>query len=90
VFAANDLMAMGAMLAIREAGLCIPQDIAIAGFDDIPAAKLVDPPLTTVTQFQEQIGRRAIEMLFGRINGTAPEEMRAVEMAFQLIVRQSA
>jgi LacI family transcriptional regulator len=90
VFAANDLMAMGAMLAVREAGLRVPQDIAIAGFDDIPAAKLVDPPLTTVTQFQEQIGRRATEMLFDRINGTAPEEMRAVEMAFQLILRQSA
>jgi LacI family transcriptional regulator len=90
VFAANDLMAMGALVAVREAGLRVPEDIAIAGFDDIPAAALVDPPLTTVTQFQDQIGRRATEMLFERINGTAPEEMRAVEMPYQLIIRKSA
>ena len=90
VFAANDLMAMGAMIAIREAGLRIPEDIAIAGFDDIPAARLVNPPLTTVTQFQDQIGRRATQMLLDRINGVAPQEMRVVEMPHQLIIRQSA
>ncbi len=90
VFAANDLMAMGALIAVREAGLRVPEDIAIVGFDDIPAAALVDPPLTTVTQFQDQIGRRATEMLFERINGTAPQEMRAVEMPYQLIIRKSA
>ncbi|RPJ45156.1 MAG: LacI family transcriptional regulator [Chloroflexi bacterium] len=90
VFAANDLMAMGALVAAREAGLRVPEDIAIAGFDDIPAAALVDPPLTTVTQFQDQIGKRAAEMLFERIHGTAPEEMRAVEMPYRLIIRKSA
>jgi len=90
VFAANDLMALGALVAVREAGLRVPEDIAIVGFDDIPAAALVDPPLTTVTQFQDQIGRRAAEMLFHRILGTAPEAMRAVEMPYQLIIRKSA
>jgi LacI family transcriptional regulator len=90
VFAANDLMALGAMIAIREAGLRIPDDIALIGLDDIPAAKLVYPPLTTSSQMQEDIGRRAAEMLFERINGTVPAEPRMVEMPFKLIVRESA
>jgi LacI family transcriptional regulator len=90
VFAANDLMAMGALIAIREAGLRVPHDIAIVGFDDIPAAQLVYPPLTTVTQFQERLGRRAAELLLERLNNTAPEGGRSVEMPFKLIVRESA
>jgi LacI family transcriptional regulator len=64
VFAANDMMAMGAMVAIREAGLRVPEDIAVAGFDDIPVARLLNPPLTTVAQFPERLGRRAAELLF--------------------------
>jgi LacI family transcriptional regulator len=90
VFAANDLMAMGAMLAIREAGLRIPQDIAIAGFDDIPAARLVNPPLTTINQFQENLGRQAAEMLFERFSGSINEEGRTVEAPFDLVLRESA
>jgi LacI family transcriptional regulator len=90
VFAANDLMAMGAMLAIHEARLRIPQDIAIAGVDDIPAARLVNPPLTTINQFQENIGRQAAEMLFERINGTVLEDGRTVEYPFEFVIRESA
>ncbi len=90
IFAANDLMGIGAMMAIREAGLSAPEDIAVVGFDDIPAARLVHPPLTTVTQFQHQIGKRAAEMVFERILGSAPEEGRSIEMPFELIVRDSA
>ncbi len=90
VFAANDLIALGAMLAIREAKLRIPEDIALVGLDDIPAAKLVHPPLTTITQMQENIGRTAAEMIFERIEGTAPDEPRSVEMPFKLIVRDSS
>lgn len=52
VFAANDLMAIGAMNAIRQAGMRVPEDVALVGFDDIPAARLVDPRLTTITQFK--------------------------------------
>jgi LacI family transcriptional regulator len=90
VFAANDLMAIGAMQAVQKVGLCVPQDIAIMGFDDIPAARLMNPPLTTVTQFQEAIGRQAAELLFERINGQASGEARAVEMPFEIVVRESA
>jgi DNA-binding LacI/PurR family transcriptional regulator len=90
VFAANDLMALGAMVAIREAKLRIPEDIALIGIDDIPAAKLVNPPLTTSSQAQENVGRRAAEMLFERIAGAAPDKPRLVEMPFELIIRESA
>jgi LacI family transcriptional regulator len=90
VFAANDLMALGAMLAIREAKMRIPEDIALVGLDDIPAAKLVHPPLTTLTQMQEDIGRTAAEMIFERIEGTAPDKSRLVEMPYKLIARESA
>jgi LacI family transcriptional regulator len=90
VFAANDLMAFGAMTAIREANLEIPKDIALVGIDDIPAAKFVHPPLTTISQMQENIGRRAAEMIFERIEGTAPDRPRLVEMRFELIIRESA
>lgn len=89
VFAANDLMAMGAMIAIREAGLSIPNDIAIMGFDDIPSAKLVYPALTTVAQFQRKLGQRAAEILMERINGSVPEGGRSVEMPYRLVERES-
>lgn len=89
VFAANDLMAMGAMIAIREAGLSIPRDIAIVGFDDIPAAKLVYPALTTVAQFQHALGQRAAEMLMERLNGQVENRGRSIEMPYHLIERDS-
>jgi LacI family transcriptional regulator len=89
VFAANDLMAMGALIAIREANLQVPADIAVAGMDDIPAARLVCPPLTTITQYQQNIGRKAAEMLFERLTDGSVEDLRSVEMPFSLIVRES-
>jgi LacI family transcriptional regulator len=89
VFAANDLMAIGAMIAIHEAGLIIPNDIAIVGFDDIPAASWVNPALTTVSHFQQQLGERAAEMLVERLEDEALERPRSVEMPFELMIRDS-
>lgn len=90
VFAANDLIAMGALIALRHAGLRVPEDIAIIGFDDIPAARLVNPPLTTVSQFPEHLGRRAAEMLFERLGGTVTGRGRSELMPHRIIVRESA
>ena len=90
LFAANDLMAMGAMLRFREAGLRVPDDIAVVGFDDIPAARLVHPPLTTVAQHPERIGRRAAEMVVERLAGTGPTAARREVQPFELVVRESA
>jgi len=90
VFAANDVMAMGALLALREAGLRVPEEMAVVGFDDIPAARLVHPPLTTVAQFPERLGRRAVELLLERLAGLAPEVGRSEAMPYELVVRASA
>ncbi len=90
VFAASDLMARGAMLAITEVGLRIPDDIAVVGFDDIPSARLASPALTTISQFLDQLGRRAADMLFERLTSRAPDTGRREEMPYQLIVRESA
>jgi LacI family transcriptional regulator len=90
VFAANDVMAMGALVALREAGLRVPEDVAVVGFDDVPVAGLITPRLTTVAQFQENLGVRAAEMLLERLDGTAPEHGRSEEMPYELIVRESA
>lgn len=90
VFAANDMMALGALLAIKDAGLRIPGDIALVGFDDIPIDRLVSPALTTVTQFQSRLGSRAAELLLERVQGNAPAGGRSVEMPFEIVVRESA
>lgn len=90
VFATNDMMAIGAMVAIRDAGLRVPEDIAVAGYDDITVARLLNPPLTTVAQFPERLGRRAAEMLFERLDGSVTGAGRRVQMPYQLMVRTSA
>lgn len=90
VFASNDMMAMGAMVAIREAGLRVPEDIAVAGFDDITVARLLNPSLTTVAQFPERLGRQAAEMLFARLEGDVTGDGRRVEMPYELMIRESA
>jgi len=90
VFAANDLIALGALMAVRELGLRVPADVALAGFDDIPAARLVSPALTTIAQSGHAIGRRAAEMVLERLSGAAPEGGRCEEMPYRLIVRESA
>jgi LacI family transcriptional regulator len=90
VFAASDLMAIGALRAIKEVGLTVPDDISIIGFDDIPLARLVTPALTTVAQFQEEMGVRAAQMLFERLEESAPDGGRHEVMPYELIVRESA
>ncbi len=63
--AANDLMAAGAVSALREAGLRVPQDVSVVGYDDLPTAVDVWPALTTVHVPLEEIGRLAVELAFG-------------------------
>ncbi|MFK0164391.1 LacI family DNA-binding transcriptional regulator [Rhizobium sp. NPDC090279] len=89
IFAANDLMAIGVMQSLRERRIRIPEDIAVVGFDDISAAKLVTPTLTTVAQFQWKMGERAAQTLMDRLRGEKTGGGTAVEMPFDLIVRGS-
>jgi len=67
VFVASDLMASGALRALRDAGLRVPQDVAVIGFEDAPVARQCEPPLTTVHQPVEEMGRRMAELLVCRI-----------------------
>ena len=90
VFAANDLMAIGVIKTLRDKGLRVPQDIAVVGFDDIPAAALVTPALTTIRQFQLEMGRRAARLVIERLTGQAPPEGRVIDMPSELVVRESA
>ena len=88
IFAMNDVMAFGALRAIRERGGRVPEDVAVVGFDDVRLAAFSDPPLTTINEPDIEQGRRAAEMLLTLIHGAVPET-RHVALATQLIVRQS-
>lgn len=90
VFCANDLMAIGAIDAARERGLRVPDDVAIAGFDDVDAATIVSPTLTTVRNPSYDTGRTAGELLLSRILGDYTAEGRTVVLPCPLVRRQSA
>jgi DNA-binding LacI/PurR family transcriptional regulator len=85
---ANNLMTLGAMRAVRAAGLRIPEDIALVGVDDPPWASLVDPPLTTVAQPVREMAGTAMKLLLERIRGTRTEARRVV-LPLELRVRAS-
>jgi LacI family transcriptional regulator len=89
IFAAADLVALGVMQALRDAGLRVPQDISVVGFDDIPAATLTTPPLTTINQPKYEMGKRAAELLLARIKGSKLSRSRHGLMEYGLIVRGS-
>jgi LacI family transcriptional regulator len=88
IFASNDVMALGAMDAVRSHGLRVPEDVSVLGFDDIPQAALVRPTLTTVRQPLEQMGRVATQMLLDMLKN--PEkEIDRVELPTELMARGS-
>jgi DNA-binding LacI/PurR family transcriptional regulator len=73
VFAASDLMAAGAMRVLKERGRRIPSDVAVVGFEDSVIARQTEPPLTTVYQPVEEMGREMAKLLLDRIRGEAGE-----------------
>lgn len=87
VFAASDLMAAGAITSLRKAGLRVPEDVAVAGFDDSGLAATHEPPLTTMRQPWDQISAEMVTMLLDVIDG-APR--RAITLPTTLVVRESA
>ena len=88
VFVASDNVAMGAKSALRQAGLRIPDDISIVGFDDIPWAKYSDPPLTTVRLPAQELASEACLMLLDLMQGLEPE-MQHLVLDTELVVRKS-
>ncbi len=90
VFAANDLMAQGACLVLREHGRRIPDDVAVVGFDDSGAASACRPRLTTVRQPVEDMAAEMVRLLLDRVAGTAAPEPASVLFAPALVIRDSA
>ena len=88
IFACNDLSALGAMTAIREAGLRIPEDISLVGFDDILLASQMHPALTTIRQPLHDMGRSAVNMLMALIVGLELPSQQTV-LPTELIIRES-
>ncbi|MFI9646046.1 LacI family DNA-binding transcriptional regulator [Streptomyces sp. NPDC052040] len=86
VFAADNLMALGALDAVRARGLRVPDDIALAAFDDIPWFVHTDPPVTAIAQPTRELGRAAVRALVDRIEGRPPE---SVTLPARLVVRRS-
>lgn len=86
---ANDLIAIGAIQALRERNLKVPQDISVVGFDDIETAKLTDPSLTTVRQPSYEMGQKASEILINSLNDDSNDMVGVITFKPQLIVRNS-
>ena len=88
IWTVNDLLAVGALRAIRERGLRVPEDVSLAGFDDIAFAAQLYPPLTTVDIHGTELGRRAARLLFRRIEDPALEPIQEM-LDTQLVIRAS-
>jgi DNA-binding LacI/PurR family transcriptional regulator len=88
LFAASDPMAVGAVRALREAGLSVPGDVAVVGFDDAPVAAAAEPRLTTVHQPVEEMGETMVDLLLARIAGQ--EVPAETVLPTRLVVRESA
>jgi DNA-binding LacI/PurR family transcriptional regulator len=89
VFAANDPMALGLLRALRERGLDVPRDLSVVGFDDVPEAAFFSPPLTSVRQDFDEIGRRSLGLLLERMASSNGGPPQGVVVAPELVVRQS-
>lgn len=90
IFAANDATAIGALFALREAGIDVPRKMAVVGFDDIPIARYMTPPLTTVGVDIAHLGRRALELLLTLLSeGDGQGSARSETIPTKLIVRDS-
>ncbi|MDP1901376.1 MAG: LacI family DNA-binding transcriptional regulator [Rubrivivax sp.] len=89
IFAGNDMMAIGCMAALAEAGLRVPEDVAVAGFDDIPIARYVAPTLTTIRVPIAALGAAALEALAKAVEAPQPSAGHTAVMPVELVVRRS-
>lgn len=88
IFACNDLMAIGAIQAARERGLAVPRDLSVVGFDNTVLAGIIDPPLTTIAQPIQEMGRQVVNLISQEINGEKNAKQRVV-LVPELVVRES-
>jgi LacI family transcriptional regulator len=89
LFAANNFLAIGALKALAEAGVPVPGEMSLVGFDDLPPSLVVEPFLTVASQPAYEMGRRATELLLARLAGAATGEHREIVLPTQLILRRS-
>ena len=89
IFAGNDMMAIGCLFALKDAGVAVPDEIALAGFDDIPIARYVTPALTTVHVDIADMGRRALDALMRTITGSTPRGPLATTLQAKVVLRAS-
>jgi LacI family transcriptional regulator len=89
VFAANDMMAVGCQFALTEAGMQVPRDIGLAGFDDIPIARFMSPPLTTVRVQIAELGQQALERLVARFSPQENVLTPGHTLRAELVIRSS-
>jgi DNA-binding LacI/PurR family transcriptional regulator len=87
-FADNDIIAFGAIKAMKERGIRIPQDISIIGFDDMPFSTMIEPSLTTVRVYKDRMGTLAVKRIMGRIHSKAKEWVK-IEIGADLVIRDS-
>ncbi|WP_326952413.1 substrate-binding domain-containing protein [Amycolatopsis sp. NBC_01286] len=87
IFAASDMMAVGALRALRRAGRRVPGDVAVIGFDDLPIGRRTDPPLTTVRQPIEAMGARMTDELPAMLGGSAGPRRAVLDT--ELVARTS-
>ena len=87
-FADNDLIAFGAMMALKEAGYRIPEDVAVVGFDDIPACEYMNPPLSTVVVPKLFMGETAAMRVIQLIEGANTQPLK-IEVSTKLVRRRS-
>ncbi|MGR6322294.1 LacI family DNA-binding transcriptional regulator [Micromonospora soli] len=90
VFCFNDTLALGALRALHEAGLRVPEDVAVAGFDDIEDGRFSIPTLTTVAPDKERIARLAVDLLAARVTGDRTAPPRELVAPHRLALRESA
>ncbi|PKP58789.1 hypothetical protein CVT91_07925 [Candidatus Atribacteria bacterium HGW-Atribacteria-1] len=88
IFAYNDMLAFGAMQAIKEKGLRIPEDIGVVGYDDIPFCSLMNPALTTIILKKQELGTESVKLLLSRINGNR-KKPKKIMLDVDIIVRKT-
>ena len=90
IFAGSDVMAAGALRAIHEVGLRVPDDMSLVSFDDLPLASILTPPLTTVHQPLHELGAAAADLLLNRLEQSDDHQPNHVRLTTHLVVRQSS
>ena len=92
IFCCNDVMALGAISAIAEKGLRVPDDISVIGYDDIHASRFYAPPLTTIHQSKRRLGKQAVNLLLERISNKeekSEQQYSRIDLQPELVIRKS-